>query len=123
MSQAIHDDPTEAWRKQRLANMEKEAARRSAQLRQMDNERGDLRVRAEVAEQEVAHLRDRLERTTAHLDAKRAETIRLADELDAMAKRLVAQATMIREQQRVIDHLRHPLKARVVARVTGWVRG
>ena len=100
-----------------------EVERLSAQFRRMDNERGDLRVRAEVAEQEVAHLRDRLERTTARLDAERAEAIRLADELDAMAKRLADQTVMIRAQQQVIDHLRRPLSARLVARVARWVRG
>lgn len=157
--------------------LQAEVERLTAQLRHMDNERGDLRVRAEVAEQEVAHLRDRLERaealankqgaaaqrqgdmlvavadalgfklredptveqmvntatmlytawerhqhTTARLDAERAEAIRLADELDAMATRLADQTVMLRAQQQMIDHLRRPLKARVVARVARWVR-
>lgn len=80
-----------------------------AAKRQIMAYRDDERARADAAEQEVATLRDRLERTEAALQYDR--------------ERLAAQTVMIGEQQRVIDHLRRPLSARVVARVTGWVRG
>ena len=105
-----------------IVALRKEVERLSAQLQMMDKERGAQRERAEVAEQEVAHLRDRLERTTAVLVAERREVFRLADERDAMATRLAAQTVMIRRQQMVIDHLRRPPTARLLSRVVRLVK-
>lgn len=119
MGQFNHDDPTEKWWKQRLANTSKEVARLSAQLQMMDKERGAQRERAEVAEQEVAHLRDRLERVEAVLDGERCAAYQ---DQQALLDRLDAQSSLIREQQMVIDHLRRPPTARLLSRVVRMVR-
>lgn len=119
MSQSIHDDPVELWWKQRLANTSKEVACLSARIQMMDKERGAQRERAEVAEQEVAHLRDRLERVEAALDGERCAA---HQDKQALLERLAHQTTMIRLQQERIVALTRPLSARLLSRVVRFVK-
>ena len=116
--------PALAFRLAEVAALRHTVTQQQDELRRLEasnaaNECGDRRECAEVAEQEVAHLRDRLERVEAALDGERCAA---HQDKQALLERLAHQTTLIREQQMVIDHLRRPLSARVVARVARWVR-
>lgn len=119
MGQVKHDAPLDRWGNPQSVITSEEVERLSEQLRQMDNDLGAQRERAEVAEQEVAYLRDCLECVEAALDGERCAA---HQDKQALLERLAHQTTMIRLQQERIVALTRPLSARLLSRVVRMVR-